>query len=494
MNISEIETRTGLTRANVRFYEKEQLLAPVRKNNGYRDYSEDDIQTLLKIKLLRELGVSLNAIRSLQENPRQLLQVLETCLSDIHTESDRLRSASLICQAISASGASYDTLDAARYLDEFEKQTEKKTALAVKKDVLATEPHPWRRYAARGLDSLLATLFFFFLYYIVLHHKPAADLGFSILTVIAVLLLTLAIEPILISRCGTTPGKWLMGISIFDVEEGRLSYKNALMRTLGVLWYGAGFSIPFYSLYRKLRCFFTYTRQKEETLPWDDGISYHFRDLRALHVLDTVFLLLFCCGAGLQIYRYAELPRHKGDITLEEFAENYNDYRKYYELPNSQQYHLDKNGQWQNLSGADGGREDFSSNVLTEAFPLPDYHYTEENGLLTGISFEMKYRGAKCFAGYPEEIRSAVLSYAGAQETFNIWNRNLERLLLYLEDHTKDVPGSFQFTEDEITVICRIDSDGYEYFAGMLIPSGSLNPDTPDAEGSFRISFSMTRK
>lgn len=111
MNISEIETRTGLTRANVRFYEKEQLLAPVRKNNGYRDYSEDDIQTLLKIKLLRELGVSLDAIRSLQENPRQLLQVLETCLSDIHTESDRLRSASLICQAISASGASYDTLD-----------------------------------------------------------------------------------------------------------------------------------------------------------------------------------------------------------------------------------------------------------------------------------------------------------------------------------------------------------------------------------------------
>lgn len=133
MNISEIETRTGLARANVRFYEKEQLLAPVRKNNGYRDYSEDDIQTLLKIKLLRELGVSLDAIRSLQENPRKLLQVLETCLSDIHTESDRLRSASLICQAISASGAGYDTLDAARYLDEFEKQTEKKTALAVKR-------------------------------------------------------------------------------------------------------------------------------------------------------------------------------------------------------------------------------------------------------------------------------------------------------------------------------------------------------------------------
>ena len=41
MNIAEAERRTGLTRANIRFYEKEGLLKPTRGENGYRDYTED---------------------------------------------------------------------------------------------------------------------------------------------------------------------------------------------------------------------------------------------------------------------------------------------------------------------------------------------------------------------------------------------------------------------------------------------------------------------
>ena len=50
MNIKEIELRSGLPRSGVRFYESEGLLRPARSPNGYRDYSEDDLATLLKIK------------------------------------------------------------------------------------------------------------------------------------------------------------------------------------------------------------------------------------------------------------------------------------------------------------------------------------------------------------------------------------------------------------------------------------------------------------
>ena len=39
MTIKEIEERTGMDRANIRFYEKEGLLAPERLANGYRDYT-----------------------------------------------------------------------------------------------------------------------------------------------------------------------------------------------------------------------------------------------------------------------------------------------------------------------------------------------------------------------------------------------------------------------------------------------------------------------
>ena len=39
MTIKELETRTGLDRGTVRFYEKEGFLSPERKANGYRDYT-----------------------------------------------------------------------------------------------------------------------------------------------------------------------------------------------------------------------------------------------------------------------------------------------------------------------------------------------------------------------------------------------------------------------------------------------------------------------
>ncbi|MBR3560895.1 MAG: MerR family transcriptional regulator [Oscillospiraceae bacterium] len=47
MTIKEIEDRSGMTRANIRFYESEGLLHPGRRENGYRDYSSSDLEALL---------------------------------------------------------------------------------------------------------------------------------------------------------------------------------------------------------------------------------------------------------------------------------------------------------------------------------------------------------------------------------------------------------------------------------------------------------------
>lgn len=48
MTIKEIESLSCMTRANIRFYESEGLLSPVRMENGYRDYSEKDLAVLKK--------------------------------------------------------------------------------------------------------------------------------------------------------------------------------------------------------------------------------------------------------------------------------------------------------------------------------------------------------------------------------------------------------------------------------------------------------------
>ena len=50
MTIREVEQRLNVTRANVRFYEKEGLIFPKRNPlNDYRDYSEEDVESLNKI-------------------------------------------------------------------------------------------------------------------------------------------------------------------------------------------------------------------------------------------------------------------------------------------------------------------------------------------------------------------------------------------------------------------------------------------------------------
>ena len=76
MTISEMEVATGLDRATIRFYEKQGLLCPQRLENRYRDYSDEDRQTLLRIKLLRELGVGLEEIRALQQGTAALPETL----------------------------------------------------------------------------------------------------------------------------------------------------------------------------------------------------------------------------------------------------------------------------------------------------------------------------------------------------------------------------------------------------------------------------------
>ena len=58
MNIGQLEAALGMTRANIRFYEKEGLLSPTRSENGYRDYTGSDLDTLRRIKLLRQLQFS----------------------------------------------------------------------------------------------------------------------------------------------------------------------------------------------------------------------------------------------------------------------------------------------------------------------------------------------------------------------------------------------------------------------------------------------------
>ena len=60
MRIKEVEDLVGITKKNIRFYEKEGLLTPGRElENSYRDYTEEDVSRLRIIKLLLAVSTAL---------------------------------------------------------------------------------------------------------------------------------------------------------------------------------------------------------------------------------------------------------------------------------------------------------------------------------------------------------------------------------------------------------------------------------------------------
>lgn len=63
MNITEVSRTFGLSIETLRYYERIGLIPKVhRKTNGYRDYTDEDLQWIYYAKVLRQAGVSIDAM------------------------------------------------------------------------------------------------------------------------------------------------------------------------------------------------------------------------------------------------------------------------------------------------------------------------------------------------------------------------------------------------------------------------------------------------
>ena len=59
---NEIQDKTNLSRKAIEYYEEKGLIHPIKLENGYRDYSDEDVEVLKRISLLRNLGLSISEI------------------------------------------------------------------------------------------------------------------------------------------------------------------------------------------------------------------------------------------------------------------------------------------------------------------------------------------------------------------------------------------------------------------------------------------------
>lgn len=322
MTIREMEMLLGMTRANIRYYEQEGLIAPARLENGYRDYSDEDARILEKVRLLRALGCSVGEIREIKEGRRALSDALRERQDAFADEMERAGQAREICEAICAKGEGFDDLDAKKYLSGAWKQQETPRPIAPPAEE-APKASLWRRFWARMLDieiySALWTAALCFLW-------PASQLSdafiWDLLAIAAADIIMLALEPVFLRFFGATIGKWILGLRVCSDDGGRLTIRQARARTAGVLWHGMCLGLPVAEW-----CVW-WKRYKEaeagEPMRWEDESYIEQRGgtkLRAagyIGVRIAIATALVCCmGLG-------RMPVHRGELTPEQFAENYN--------------------------------------------------------------------------------------------------------------------------------------------------------------------------
>lgn len=471
MTIKEIEVVTGMTRANIRFYESEGLISPARNENGYRVYSQEDLEVLKRIKLLRSLQISLEEIKELHSGNHELGDTLAKHLKQLEQNKKEIAHSQKVCQVMKDDGAQYQTLDAQRYLsysDKWEDAGNKE----LQKDVLPVVRIPIRRFFARMLDFFLYGALWEIIMIVGFNmNVGSAGSFFDILEIAMGILLMFLLEPILLCKFGTTFGKWILGIYVLDDEDNKLSYKVASERTKSVLWHGVGYRIPFLSQVKMWKAYkeCDYSRPLE----WESGSVISLKD-------DKKWRNIAYCGAHLMIFGIvylmllvAQMPKHRGDITVAQFKENYEQLNRY--------HGIFADTLWEEEE------EDSSGTVITvgDEIDRPTVTFMEEDGLMTGMCIELKtQRDVTWLSSYLDERMLCVLAFVCAQEEVGLLSDTQDEIIEYLTEHTYE---NFKFEKHGIKVKYHIYHEGYSY-----VSDDAMFSSEPNAIYSFR--FEMAKE
>ena len=146
MTIKDVETLLDIPRATVRFYEKEGLISPTREGNGYRDYSDDDVEKLKKIIIFRKIGLSVEEINDLFDGAKTLEEVLDANIVNLQKQMEELKGAMKLSQKMKEDTVQISSMDVDIYwntIEEEEKQGNQfidiaKDIVEIEKGVLAS--------------------------------------------------------------------------------------------------------------------------------------------------------------------------------------------------------------------------------------------------------------------------------------------------------------------------------------------------------------------
>lgn len=90
MKTHEVEQKLGITKQALIYYEKEGLIKPSRDQNNYRHYTQNDIELLQVILLLRSFDLPIDEIKMILSGELSLRKALETKQNYLLNERERI--------------------------------------------------------------------------------------------------------------------------------------------------------------------------------------------------------------------------------------------------------------------------------------------------------------------------------------------------------------------------------------------------------------------
>ena len=98
MYVKEVETLLGIDRDTIRFYISKGLIQPERDESRYRIYTDETVQTLKRILVLRDLGFGIQQIKALINGAKALdSKELKARIDALSREREDARRAIDIC-------------------------------------------------------------------------------------------------------------------------------------------------------------------------------------------------------------------------------------------------------------------------------------------------------------------------------------------------------------------------------------------------------------
>ena len=471
MTIQEVERQSGMTRANIRFYEEKGLLTPQRQPNGYRDYSAADVETLRRVRLLRSLDISIDTIRALQSGERTLEAVLAERERRWNDAKSRAGDAEALCQRMRQDGAQYATLDAEKYLHP-QPEAQRLYHPAGQADQRPYAFTPWRRLLAFNLDYELCLLLLYAVLSLGFHVNITKGSGLlSLLYAYLALMLQVLIEPWLLHRFGATPGKAIMGIYIETESGERPTCAQARARTWKRFWYGLGASIPILGLVRMWQKGYRPCRDCE-SCAWDseNELVCLIHDRKAWRGWIMAAAYAGCVAVNVLLSSAAALPPCRGRLTVAQFARNYNMLANYY--GDETNWRLDETGAWEDITPAGV----FIVRVGDE-IGRPDWQFTlDADGYIQRAELAADYRncdGMVWISTLEDQTLLGTLSIVCAQPGAHAWSFAPQRIARAFKQQSDT--GSVRMTYQGVSIAYDCVYQGFAPAGTALIPVETEN-------------------